>query len=214
MKNQDNVVNIDISKAKELIDALRDAHTPKNFKKIMRSSIIRTGKHVKSIVAKDVTKDYHVTQRQVKQHIGGVHVDEGIGTLGVGCSIPIDGKRLSIGGTFSARGGRRGWMGICKGKRYKVRAKIVKSDTSILPEIMEHQGGQPPFINRSAPKLRGLAFTRVSDERDAKIVRVVGISVPQMPMNRSKEDVQEDTVQYLMKRLEHEHARVIKGLGH
>lgn len=206
-------LNIDISDTKELFSALRAVHTRQNFEKLMRSAIIRTGKHVKTIVSRDVPKHYEVTQKQVRQHIGGVRVGKDLGTLGIGCSIPIDGKHLSIGGGFKASGGARGWSGIEKGKRYKITAKIVKSGPSTLPEEMKNQGGQPPFRNLSARKLNGVTFTRVSGDKGAKIAKVVGLSVPQMPVNRAEDDVQRDTVEYLMKRMEHEHERVMKGLG-
>ena len=81
-----------------------------------------------------------------------------------------------------------------------------------MPEVMNHQGGNPPFINTSAPKLNGVAFTRTGKKtkngKDA-IARVVGIGVPQMPINRAEDDIQKDVMDMLMDRLEAEHKFII-----
>lgn len=63
-------LDIDVSDAQELIKALRAAHSPENFSTIMRRAITRTGNHVKTIVAKDASKHYNITQRRIKQDIG------------------------------------------------------------------------------------------------------------------------------------------------
>lgn len=194
-------LEIDLSDASATIEALRNIHTPENFRKIMYRVFRRTATRVKTIVAKDVSRHYEITQTKVRAHIGAPRVEYGAGALGVSCSIPIDGKRLSIGGSYKAKGGRHGWN---TGKRYKISARIVKGQSSTLPKTMDNQGGQPPFRNFSAPKLGKVAFTRVSKKR-FPIAAVVGVAVPQMPLNRAEDDVQGDIMETLMKRLEHEH---------
>ena len=202
-------LDIDVSDAQELIKALRAAHSPENFSTIMRRAITRTGNHVKTIVAKDASKHYNITQRRIKQDIGNPQMGASAGSLGeFGCSIPIKGTRIAIGGDFKASGGKRGWSGIKAGKRYKINAKILKGSTSTLPEEMSHQGGNPPFRNLSASRLNGVTFTRKTKER-FPIARVAGIAVPQMPMNRAKDEIQKDTADMLMKRLEAEHNFII-----
>lgn len=200
-------LHVDISSAKETIEALRDLHTEKEFRNIVYSAFKRTGEYTRTAVKRIVPQDYEVTQKEVYKHIGSARTKFGGGGIGVSCCIPIDGKRLTIGGGFKADGGAPGWS--AKGKRYKITTQMVKGKTSTLPTIMKHQGGHPPFINTSAPKLNGLVFTRtgrMTKNGKHAIARVAGISVPQMPMNQSKDDVQEAIANKLIERLEHEHA--------
>ena len=205
-------LHVDISSAKETIEALRDLHTEKEFRNIVYSAFKRTGEYTRTAVKRIVPHDYEVTQKEVYKHIGSARTKFGGGGIGVSCCIPIDGKRLTIGGTFKASGGAPGWS-VRKGKRYKITARIAKGQKSTLPSEMKHQGGYPPFINTSAAKLNGVAFTRTGkktkDGKDA-IAKVVGIGVPQMPMNRSEDEVQEAIANKLIERLEHEHAWRVK----
>ena len=66
-----------------------------------------------------------------------------------------------------------------------------------MPDTMEHQGGQPPFM------VGGVAFTRKYKGKSHPIVHVVGLGVPQMPINKSEEDVQKDIREVVEKRLVH-----------
>ena len=61
---------------------------------------------------------------------------------------------------------------------------------------MKNQGGQPPFMSG------GVAFTRKTAAR-LPIVRVVGLAVPQMPLNRSAEETQDQILDLTARRLEH-----------
>lgn len=203
-------LDIDISDTKNKIEELRAIHTPENFRKIMYRVFQRTSSRVKTIVAKDVTEEYEVTQKKVKDHFGAPVIDYGVGSLGnVSCCIPIDGERLTVGGTYKAAGGRHGYKGITPGKRYKINAHILKSGRSTMPEEMKHQGGNPPFRNYSAESLNGVAFTRVGKDR-LPIAPVVGLAVPQMPLNRARDEIQTHIAETMMERLEREHAYVIK----
>ena len=204
-------LDIDISDAKAKIEALRAVHTEREMNQLLYRAFKRTGGRVKTILRQEIPQDYEVKASWVGSHVGSPRTTIGGGGMGVSCTIPIDGARGSIGGRFKADGGAPGWSTL-KGKRYKINANIVKEKTSTLPSVMKHQGKNPPFINTSAPKLNGVAFTRTGKKTKngkTQIVRVVGIGVPQMPLNRSKEDVQEDIMETLMKRLEHEHAYLI-----
>lgn len=199
-------LKIDVSDAKQKIEQLRFYHTEAEMKKILRRAADRTGRQVRTIMKSEIPKDYAVTPAWVASHVGNPRTTIGGGGLGVSCVIPIDGSRGSIGGRFGASGGAHGWN-TARGKRYKVNAKILKGKSSTLPSEMSNQGGNPPFRNLGS-KLGGVTFTRVTKKR-FPIARVVGIGVPQMPMNRSKDDVQEKILETLMKRLEQEHRYII-----
>lgn len=201
-------LNIDISDAKETIDKLRLVHSPDEMKKLLYRAVSRTGRQVRTIIKTEVPKDYEVKPTWVASHVKNPKISYGGGGLGVKCVIPIDGHRGSVGGRFGASGGSHGWNAAKKGgKRYKIKAKIVKGTTSTMPETMKRQGGNPPFRNLGS-SLGGVTFTRVGKGR-FPIARVVGIGVPQMPMNRSQDDVQKQINETLIKRLEHEHKFLI-----
>lgn len=199
-------LDIDISDAKKTIDALRAVHTEHEMNQLLYRAFKRTGGRVKTILRQEIPQDYEVKASWVGSHVGSPRTTIGGGGMGVSCSIPIDGSRGSIGGRFKASGGAHGWN-AARGKRYKINAKIVKGQGSTLPSEMSHQGRNPPFRNLGS-SLGGATFTRTGKDR-FPIARVVGLGVPQMPLNRSKEDVQEDIMETLMKRLEHEHAYLI-----
>ncbi len=202
-------LDVDISDAKRKIDSLRAVHTEQEMQKILYRTLNRTGNNVGTILKTELPQDYEVKPSWVLSHVGKPRITFGGGGLGVNCVIPIDGARGSIGGRFGASGGRHGWNSAKKGgKRYKINAKIVKGQGSTMPETMTRQGGNPPFRNLGS-KLGGVTFTRVTKKR-FPIARVVGLGVPQMPLNRSKDDVQDQIMDTLMKRLEQEHRYIIQ----
>lgn len=198
-------LEIDISEAQETISKLKENLSQDQFNRLMYRVFKRTGERVKTIVKRDLKEQYHVTPTWVGSQIGAPRMSFG-GNGQVGCSIPIKGQRASIGGRYSATGGAHGWNALHR-KRYKISAKVVKGQTSTLPATIKSMGNQPPFRNLGS-KLGKAAFTRKGKSR-LPIVPVVGIAVPQMPMNRSREDVQEDIMETLMKRMEHEYEQII-----
>lgn len=128
---------------------------------------------------------------------------------GVKCIIPIRAPRGKIGGggLYGATGGAHGWN--IKGK-YKINARIMKGGKSTLPGNMSNIGGQPPFRNYDAGSLNGMTFTRTGKER-LPIKPVVGIGIPQMPMNKSKGAVEKDIKKLLEGRMEHVLQQVLMG---
>ena len=149
------------------------------------------------MIGREVVQDYAVTQQWVKSQIGSYQLSFG-GEFPVTCKIPLKGHKGSIGGRFAlsspARSRRQG----------RVRARIVRAGVSTMPQRMDNQGGNPPFV------ANGVAFTRRTKAR-FPIVRVVGLGVPQMPLNRSAEKVQDALLDYAGQRLEHHFGRMIQG---
>lgn len=207
MAGQDRVIKVDASDMKALIDDLRKVHTRKEIETLAARACKKTAGRVRTILKEELPKDYHIKKGLIGKAVKSPKMQRASG-LAVSCCIPIEGARLAIGGDFSATGGRKGWKGITPGKRYKIKAKIVKTGQSVLPEKMKQVGGKPPFRNLSARKLNKVAFTRKGDER-LPIQKVMGIAIPQMPMNRSETRVQTEVKEYLLARLEHEHEFMI-----
>lgn len=191
-------LEIDASSVEDQLAQMQRVMTPEQFNRAMWGIMRSTGTHVKTILKKDIPQNYHVKKSVVAEAVKSPKVTTG--ALGVGCSIPLSGHRLSIGGSYSATGGRHGWGGK-KGKRktvrpYKITARIVKGQISTLPTVMDD--GYPPFRNLSFSKV---AFTRKTHKRKP-IQSVVGVSVPQMPMNQAQDAVQSDIAKYLKSRVD------------
>lgn len=200
-------LDIDTTEAEKLLEKLKKTLTEKEMEKLQYRVVSRTGQKVKSIVSTDVPKKYHIKKGEVAKDIGRPKMGTGEGN--VACTIPIEGTRHIIGGkTFTARGGRHGWN-VRAGKRYKITAQIVKGKASVLPTEMENYGDNPPFRNLSAKRLSNGAFVREKGAgfppHNLPVARIVGIAVPQMPMNRSKDEVQNDIMEHMIQRIEHEY---------
>ena len=208
-------VKIDISDAINKINALRTVHTTAELKKMVYHAFDRTGSKVKTIIKKAVPKKYCVKEQYVARFVGKPDMEMG-GAGGVKCSIPVVGGRGHIGGAFSARGGAHGWNNVrftkgrkMKVRKYKITASIVRGKTSTLPSEMSSYGGGAPFRNLSAKDLNGLAFTRQKGVKKGHIRSIMGVAVPQMVANRAEAAIQGEILPFLMKRLEHEHKRLI-----
>ena len=188
-------VTVDMSELNETIELLRATLKRESFEKLMFRTFKEVGGKTKTIIGKEAAADYEVTQTWVKKQVGSYKLNTG-GEAGmsVTCTIPIKGHKGIVGGTFGAKGKKGSSV---------ITAKVVKGQATTLPSIMKNQGGNPPFMVRNSQSIKnGLVFTRRTKNR-LPIVRVVALAAPQMPMNRSAEDVQDEIVSYIEKRLEH-----------
>ncbi len=194
-------ITVDTSDLQHLMNRMKAALTKHQFELLMYRVFKRTGAHVKTIIKREVPKDYEAKPSWIGSSIGAPKMNFGGAGGSVGCTIPIDGARGVIGARFPAAGprGRRRKSG-----KYSITARIVKGQSSTLPAQMSHQGGQPPFFNGK------IVMTRKGKAR-LPIVRVAGLSVPQMPMNRSKDSVQEDILNTIQARIEHEWSVLVGG---
>lgn len=193
-------LEIDASELQQELDRLKGKLTPEEIDKISMRIFRRTGQHVRSILRKDIPKEYEVKAGEVGSAVGAAKVTGGGGVGGAGCIIPVRGPRKSIGGSFRASGGAHGWNSVHR--KYRVKARIVRGQQSVLPANAASYGGMPPFRNLGS-SLGGVTFTRAGVSR-LPILKVSGIAIPQMPMNRSEAEVQQDIQDYMMKRFEHE----------
>lgn len=196
MANPGVYLEVDASELNDEIKFLERVMKPEVFQRAMYGIMQRTGRHVGTILKKDLPKEYHVTGGEIGAVVKSPQLSMGGGM--VGCTIPLVGKRKNIGTGFAATGYRRGWRALTSGK-YKITAKIVKDGASTLPFDMSSYGGFPPFRNMPS-KLGKLTFTRMSKKR-GPIEKVSGIAVPQMPMNRSRDQVEHDIVEYMDERI-------------
>ncbi len=192
-----NYLYVDLSDVKPKLEYMQSVLKKAEYEKLMYRTFAEVGRKAKTMVAKEVQQDYVVTQQWVKSQIGAYKLQFG-GQFPVTCTIPLKGVKGSIGGRFPlsspARSRRQGY----------VRSTIVKGQISTMPPHMTNQGGNPPFV------ANGVAYTRRTAER-LPIVRVVGLGVPQMPLNRSQDKVQDSILDYTERRLDHHFARMLSG---
>lgn len=177
---------IDASELQRKIATLRGVLSTAGFNRVITRTFNEVGRKSRTLIAKEVQKDYAVTQKWVKSQIGGYTLGNGVGG-GVVCVIPLSSHKGTIGGRFKLSGRKRA-----------ITAKILKKGLSTMPARMKNQGGNPPFY---IPKY-GAVFTRRTSER-TPIVRVVGLAVPQMPLGRSENNVSTTLLNFGMERLEH-----------
>lgn len=198
-------IDVDMSQLENDINYLKTHMTPQRFAAAMYGVFRATGRHAATIMKKDLPHMYHVTASEVGAAVKQPNMN--ISGTNVSCSIPIRGVRKTIGKGFAASGSARGWQSVRK--KYRVTAKIVKGQVSKLPTNMPKYGGMPPF--RNIPSKLGIAaFTRGGRNR-FPIKAVVGIAVPQMPMNRSADEVENDLLDYAEERLRHRIEALLSG---
>lgn len=197
-------VEVDASELNRALVMVKDSMSEQSVMNTVEGIMRRTGRKVERILKDDLPRDYVISRAEVGAAVGKAKVTRG--GLGVGCCIPIEGPRRSIGGGgFPASGGAHGWNSTKR--RYRIKARIVKSGQSTLPQKMSSYGGQPPFRNLDS-WLGKLTLTRMSKDR-LPIGKVVGIAIPQMPLNRSKGAVQKDIKDYLEKEIEQHFSAMI-----
>lgn len=192
-------IEIDASETVQLLNRIQILVKPEQFRQIVYRVYKRTGRHVITAVKKSVSHDYAVKQKEVEKAIGKPKLSMYSGEIG--CTIPIKGNRGAIGGMFSASGSAKGWQSVRK--KYRVKTHVIRGARKPLPKQMSDIGGFPPFRNSTAPDLHNVTFTRVTKDQ-LPIRKIVGIAIPQMPMNRSRDAVQDDIIKFMMQRIEQE----------
>ena len=200
---------IDASDLQMKIARLQANMKPQQFTNAMHGIFNRTGSHVKTILRKDLPIHYYAKAGDISATVKRAQVTGG--GLSAGCIIPIQDRRGSVGGRYSASGGAHGWQSLKR--KYRVKARVVKAGASTLPaNLPGSYGGNPPFRNFSAPGLNGVAFTRKTKDR-FPIMKVESMAIPQMPQHRAEPDVQHDIKTYLERQMDQRfRALIMNGL--
>lgn len=190
---------IDMSEVGDVMERMRNVLTRENFERLMYRTFGEVGRRSKTMITNEVRKEYEAPAGWVRGQIRNYKLSFG-GAFPVTCTIPISSTKGVIGQRFKARQYRGSPRGM-RGMRGRIGARIVKGQLSMLPQAMRAQGGNAPFM------VGGVAFTRRTPAR-FPIVRVVGLAVPQMPMNRAATGVQTELLNYTAERLEHNFAHM------
>lgn len=196
-------IEIDASDLQEKTTRLAANMKPEQFERAMYGIFQRTGRHVSAILRKDLPQQYEVKPGDISAAVKSPQLSMGGG--GVGCSIPIRAVRGKIGSQYRASGGAHGWNSLHR--KYRVKARVLKGAQSTLPA--KWHSGYPPFRNLGS-SLGGLTYARSSRAR-GPILKLTGIAIPQMPMNRSEAAVQQDIKEYLEKQMEQRFMQLLRS---
>ena len=171
---------IDATDFFEKVNYCKGQMSEQNFQRIIKMMFNDIGRRLETPIAKEIQKHYVVTQEWVRSQMLSPIISPNE------IRVPLKGQKGSIGGRFPARGRKNG----------RVSANIVRGGVSVMPPKMTHQGGNPPFMAKE------VCFTRKGPAR-FPIVGVKGLAVPQMPLNRAADDVQDRILEMAEKRLVH-----------
>lgn len=186
-------IRIDASQALQKISEAQKMLSPDRCREYMRLTLTDTGRAAKSVISDTVVEDYVVTKSWAADKVGYPQVSGGLTVI-----VPVRGSRGVIGPTYPIAGASGGK------KKRRIKANIVRSGVSTLPTKMSNQGGNPPFI------AKGMVFTRRSGKR-YPIVRVVGLGVPQMPINRSQAKIEKKLLAEMEKSATRHFGRLFGG---
>lgn len=186
-------IRIDASQALQKISEAQKMLSPDRCREYMRLTLTDTGRAAKSVVSDTVVEDYVVTKSWAADKVGYPQVSGGLTVI-----VPVRGSRGVIGPTYPIAGASGGK------KKRRIKANIVRSGVSTLPTKMSNQGGNPPFI------AKGMVYTRRSGKR-YPIVRVVGLGVPQMPINRSQAKIEKKLLAEMEKSATRHFGRLFGG---
>ena len=200
---------VDMSDLQEKIEACRVALSRKGYEALMNRTFNEVGKKMRTYVAEESVKEYEVTKTWVRSQMKGTKIQLGASPR---VEIPLSGHKGSIGGRFKARARSRGKVNG-RSVRGRIVANIVRGSQSVMPPVMKNQGGNPPFVLYVTKGVQGASGKKGKNTKDVvftrrgtgskPIVSVKGLAVPQMPLNRAADAIQDRTLEYAGERLEH-----------
>lgn len=171
--------------------------SPDIQRKILHDTCVDTAKYVKTILARTLPQQYAAPQKFIR---AGVMKWQDNSMNNINVVIPLKGTRGVLGDTFRSRGK----PGRPKRGRRKISAKVLKGQWSQLPDTLPNQGGNPPFVGGNR-----IVYTRKFKNSAYPIVRVAGLGLPQMPLNKSKDEVSNQIIKRMSTRLDHHFKRYI-----
>lgn len=185
---------IDTSELNELVDFMHDQLSEQGFDRLMRRTLNEVGKRSKKPIKDAALTEYQAPSRWITGAIKSARVVGGGSQLAA--IIPLQNARGASATVFKA-GGRRSKGYIPKGRRYKVWMTDVKGRRSVMPYHMNDYGGQPPFING------GKAIMTRAGKARGPLLHVVGVAMPQMPLNLAKKETEDRILKLCEERLIH-----------
>lgn len=208
-------LRIDVSKAQQYAEELKQVLSPQNMHKCMAIAVKDTGTRLRTQVARAVRVDYNVSHGAVLASISPPRMTGGGGSIS--CLLNIQNSRINI--PNSGGGNKRRKRAIYA--KAGLKARIAK-----VEEPLPTSGPKAHYVKRSNGQVitfTGGTFTMKerfhTKNATAKMYTVkkkayrqgVAIAIPQMPMNRSADAIQEWTQNELIERLNHTAIAMGKG---
>lgn len=196
--------------ARELQNTLKDLKgrvTEHQVDRVMSEILQESQEEIRNVVKQAIPTYYYAEPGEIDSAVGTIQTANSGGSTN--CIIPISGPKKTIGSGFSAGGGARGWNR--RNRRYRIVARIVKGQESVLPANAASYGGQPPFRNLGS-RLGSTVYTRGGAKR-FPIMKMSGLSVAQMAKNRAKDDIESGIQEHLEEQMEQRLNELIGGKG-
>lgn len=210
MDKKENIWNLKLDLS-EFHDAIKEYQLRLDFASFdrgMKNTFYDLKTRFRTPIYRALASEYYVKRKEVYAALGKLKYRSSVGEIS--CWYDVKGKRKSIGG------GRKGSL---KNGRYRTGtfyAKIVKSGENPLPT----DGRRPHFARNSTgsiivihPDKFKVENVRPGTKRvlRKRITSAVSLAIPQMPLNRSKDEVEKQILKIAMERLTHNMSRVIDG---
>lgn len=226
-------LSIDTSDLNRLLKEVGAALGPEKMNVALKHTIQDTGRKVKTLAKREIRKQYHAKSGRIGRAIGRPQYSLG-GTIS--CVIPIQDVRGTIAtgdGAYTALKRGPGAKVVRSGNSILPHNKTGQRIHFYIPSgrlqghvfVRHNDGIQWTGVRREGTGENEEWKTRKGKKKKNKKVREtgrrtrtgtvshgVGIGVPQMPMNRAADDIQEQVGQYAMERLIHYQDAILKGI--
>ena len=227
------LLSIDTSELNKTLKAVGTALGPEKMNVALKHTIQDTGRRVKTLVKSEIRKEYHAKAGRIGKAIGRPQYSLG-GTIS--CIIPVRDVRGTIAtgdGAYTALKRGPGAKVVKSGNSILPHGKADKRIHFYIPSgrlqghvFVRHNDG----IGWIGARREGTGETEVwktkkgkqkrnkkvqttgTRKRKGTISHGVGIGIPQMPMNRSADEIQAQVGQYAMERLLHYEEAILKGI--
>lgn len=227
------LLSIDTRDLNRTLKEVGAALGPDKMNIALKHTIQDTGRKVRTLVKSEIRKEYHAKAGRIGKAIGRPQYSLG-GTIS--CIIPVRDVRGTIAtdsGGYTALKRGPGAKIVKSGNSVLPHAKTDKRIHFYIPSgrlqghvFVRHNDG----IDWTGKRREGTGETEVWKTKKGKrkrnrkvqttgerkrigtISHGVGIGIPQMPMNRSADEIQEQVGQYAMERLLHYEEAILKGI--
>ena len=222
------ILQIDVSDVVEKMNEFSRRVSPEKFEKVYRHTFKDTGRKIRTICKETIPKDYCAGKRKIGAAIKNpIIVTSGSLVL----MVPVSDARGKIGkkGMFAGNG-QPGAAIVRSGNSLLPTTGdrvhfFIKSGRLAGHMFVRHKDGkiwrgerrerQVERYQDTAGRNRKRRVGEVKEygmrKRIGLISHAVGIGVPQMPMNRSADDVQSQTVQFADQRFKHYARQALNG---
>lgn len=229
------MLELDASNLQYLVDEVKRNTTEDQFQRIIGRALLRAGKSVRTAIAQEVIREYHVKYSLVLSTMHPAVVS----TNPANMTIKVSGVREKTGKKETYPAWAAGWdhpsgRARSKARRYSRSGVVTMEDVrgvrSTLPSglgtdarhFMVMRGPYAGKVFAAIPRVPGasLYIKHIRGKRmcryaraNEKIRPAVGIAIPQMPLNRAADAIQLRFEEIFQKRVAHEWENAMKGIA-